>query len=43
MFNNKFDQDRREVCPEIEKIRHVNGAYSIVDLFTYFRAFSNIF
>ena len=73
MFDNKFDQHRPEVCPEIGKIRHVMiknqglsrirkhfkditfikhiasmstyfiGPYSIVDLFTYFRAFLNIF
>ena len=32
MFDNKFDQSRTEVCPEIEKI----------NLFACFRAFSNI-
>ena len=36
MFDNKFDQYRTKVCPEIGKITFVN-------LFTYFIPFLNIF
>ena len=53
MFDNKFDQYRTEVCPEIEKktfIGHIASlltffyrVYDIVDLSTCFRAFWNIF
>ena len=35
MFDNKFDEDSTKVCPEIEKNTNVN-------LFSYFRTFSNI-
>ena len=52
MFNNKFDQSRPEVCPEIEKIfiRHIASsstffyqAYTIVDLFLFWNFLEHIF